>query len=396
MTFCIKCGREVMHGAKFCHYCGAQVGLPKGRGLPATQAPAVKKLIRKELVAVIATVVIIGVLIATAFFVFPGIFGGSGEAPSEGGTSIPSGGGTSVNARAPLPDAPETAKGYITVNNSTVQSTLSYIITNKPLGRTDFGAIQEWINSNVTYDNDIDVHGQGEYFQYPSETITLKTGDCEDYAILFSTLLRAYGVPADSVYVVAGYGSSSGHAWVAENYRYSYWRYIEPQSSGGTWADWIAGVHVDDSAYYQYIYPYNPVYFNDQTYTTTKPFILQAEAGQPSVTSVYWEVGGQAVTTTSAGSSVQAKVVLKAEGGPISGSYQIVIRKDIAWATDEDYAQGSGSVSLSKDASQTLALSWSPIQASGGSLRGYFIEFWFDGEKIYTMDSSYPPRLTVS
>jgi len=388
MPFCIKCGREVKPSANFCHYCGAQVVLSKGRRLPARQVlapqasvtrkvPAIKKPIGKRLGAAIGIAVIIAIVAATILWIYPQI-------------------SREQSLRAPLPDHPEIAKGYITPNNSTVQSTLNYIIANKPWYRTEFGAIQEWINSNISYAEDLTVHGTGEYFQYPSETITLKTGDCEDYAILFVTLLRAYGVPADSVYAVAGYGLHVGHVWVAENYRYGYWRYIEPQSTGGTWEDWIKGVHVDERAYYQYIYQYNPVYFNDQTYTTTKPFILRAEAGQPKVTSAYWEVGGQVVTSAKAGSNVQAKVILKAEGGPISGTYEIVVRKDIAWAPDEDYARGSGSVSLSKDANQTLSLYWSPLQVSKGALRGYFIEVWFSSEKVYTMSSAYPPRLTVT
>lgn len=390
MAFCIKCGREVKHGAKFCHYCGAHVVQPKGRGLPTSRAPAkppiakapaIKTPIGKGLGAAIGILVIIGIVAATILWIYPQI-----SRQLSGGQ--PSG---EQSLRAPLPDHPEIAKGYITPSNTTVQSTLNYIIANKPWDRTEFGAIQEWITSNISYAYDSTVHGESEYFQYPSETISLKTGDCEDFAILSCTLLRAYGAQPNSVYVVVGYGSSGGHAWLAENYRYGRWRYIEPQVDG----NWFS--HEDESAASAHVYLYPDVcYFNDQTFTKTKPFILPSEAGKATVTNVYWEIGGQTVAAAQTGNNVQAKVVLKAEGGAISGAYKIVVRKDIAWAPDEDCAQSSGSISLSKDASQILTLSWSPAQASGGSLRGYFVEFWFGGEKIYTMGSSYPPRLIVS
>jgi len=43
-----------------------------------------------------------------------------------------------------------------------------------------------------------------------------------------------------------------------------------------------------------------------------------------------------------------------------------------------------------------MALSFSPNQATGGLFGGYFIEVLFDGRKIYTWQSQYPPGLTMS
>jgi hypothetical protein len=37
-----------------------------------------------------------------------------------------------------------------------------------------------------------------------------------------------------------------------------------------------------------------------------------------------------------------------------------------------------------------------PDEPSAGSLRGYFIEIWFNGQKVQVMSSSYPPRLKVT
>ena len=44
--------------------------------------------------------------------------------------------------------------------------------------------IARWINKNVTYKSD----GGSDHFQGPEETITLGTGDCEDFALLFMNI----------------------------------------------------------------------------------------------------------------------------------------------------------------------------------------------------------------
>lgn len=63
------------------------------------------------------------------------------------------------------------------------------------------------------------VHGQGDYWQTPEETLTRKTGDCEDQAFLLASLLRAAGVPESDVLVGVGMVAfpgqkPGGHAWV--------------------------------------------------------------------------------------------------------------------------------------------------------------------------------------
>jgi predicted transglutaminase-like cysteine proteinase/uncharacterized protein YkwD len=91
-----------------------------------------------------------------------------------------------------------------------------------------FNRIVDWVGSHVRDVSDQSVHGVPDYWQLPAETLTLGTGDCEDYAILLCSLLRAYGVPADQVYVAVGQASSKDdHAWVVEKYYKGIWRIID-------------------------------------------------------------------------------------------------------------------------------------------------------------------------
>lgn len=47
--------------------------------------------------------------------------------------------------------------------------------------------------SSMRYVSDTDAHGQREFWQAPRETIARGTGDCEDFAILFSSLADKMG-----------------------------------------------------------------------------------------------------------------------------------------------------------------------------------------------------------
>lgn len=63
----------------------------------------------------------------------------------------------------------------------------------------------DFVCRNVSYRRDI-----GEFFQLPSETIATSQGDCEDSAILLTSLLRSFS----NAYVVLGNYQGLGHAWV--------------------------------------------------------------------------------------------------------------------------------------------------------------------------------------
>lgn len=63
----------------------------------------------------------------------------------------------------------------------------------------------DFICRNISYRRDI-----GEFWQFPSETIITGQGDCEDSAILLTSLLKNF----TNAYVVVGNYQGLGHAWV--------------------------------------------------------------------------------------------------------------------------------------------------------------------------------------
>lgn len=72
-----------------------------------------------------------------------------------------------------------------------------------------------WVSENIQYRFDNQTWGVQEYWQLPSTTIKLGTGDCEDQALLLASLLRALKLPRDNVRLVVGStGRGTYHAWV--------------------------------------------------------------------------------------------------------------------------------------------------------------------------------------
>jgi len=137
----------------------------------------------------------------------------------------------------------EVARFYITPNNPEIKQ-----IANNIKDWPKWLALVNWVADNIDYpDEDADgdgkpnydfiKHGRWEYWQLPTETLSLRTGDCEDFAILLCSLLRASGYDENSVYVVLGYTESEGHAWVriyAQVGGVGMWFDVEPQV-GGLW-----------------------------------------------------------------------------------------------------------------------------------------------------------------
>jgi hypothetical protein len=149
-------------------------------------------------------------------------------------------------SRQPYPNQTEMER-YVTPNDPVVKEFLQGILQSETLAFNDFERLRDWVSSYISYRSDQDVHGISEYWQLPAETLELRTGDCEDFAILLCSLLRAYGVPSDQVYVACGYGEDQthGHAYLVEKWYQGIWRITEPQA--GAWAgvllmDWITEV----------------------------------------------------------------------------------------------------------------------------------------------------------
>ncbi len=104
---------------------------------------------------------------------------------------------------------PENPQQYIQPENTAVQQLAGQL-----------GSVERcyyWVAQNIKYVPDYSL-GSAEYWQYPNQTIQRKKGDCEDFAILLCSLIRAKGTPAEEVRVVAGLvpsdGEPVGHAWV--------------------------------------------------------------------------------------------------------------------------------------------------------------------------------------
>ena len=64
------------------------------------------------------------------------------------------------------------------------------------IGRSDeyrVNFVNVFVHKCIEYVDDQIVHHHREYFQYPVETLLLRTGDCEDMSILCVSILRAMG-----------------------------------------------------------------------------------------------------------------------------------------------------------------------------------------------------------
>jgi len=120
------------------------------------------------------------------------------------------------------------ARLYITPNDPVVQQTLGTIVKNPVI--PDWIEIRDWVANEIRYVNDTETHGVLEYWQLPRETLSLRTGDCEDLSTLLCSLLRASGWDENKVYVVLGEKDGDLHAWVKLNVDIVGWQNIEPQA----------------------------------------------------------------------------------------------------------------------------------------------------------------------
>jgi hypothetical protein len=117
---------------------------------------------------------------------------------------------------------------YITPNISEIQQIVS--------SKTTID-LCNYISSPITYKKDESKrrtfinYTNGNSWQTPSETLTLKTGDCEDYAFLLCSLLRASGYDENSIYAVRGQSKIYGnyHWWVKIKIN-NIWIHIEPNN----------------------------------------------------------------------------------------------------------------------------------------------------------------------
>ncbi|MGN0302396.1 MAG: transglutaminase family protein [Anaerotardibacter sp.] len=96
------------------------------------------------------------------------------------------------------------------------------------------GAILEWIEKNIRYDNQkaAELSTGSGYVPNPDSTIASKTGVCFDYASLTAAMLRSQGIPCK---IVTGYVSNNiYHAW---NMIYidGTWKTVSFELKGNQW-----------------------------------------------------------------------------------------------------------------------------------------------------------------
>jgi len=76
-------------------------------------------------------------------------------------------------------------------------------------------AILRWVKANIKYTTDHKTWKTGEKWQTAEETLQLRTGDCEDGAILIYILARLTGVGTHKLKLMAGDVDGGGHCWLA-------------------------------------------------------------------------------------------------------------------------------------------------------------------------------------
>jgi hypothetical protein len=126
------------------------------------------------------------------------------------------------------------------------------------------------------------------------------------------------------------------------------------------------------------------------------PMLIGPHTSSPTVQDAFWRIDDQNVSSCFVGDGVAAHVVIKATDQYV-GSVEIKIRKDATFWFDSDYTTETFPVNLPGSQTTELVINFAPDAASAGSLRGYFVEvdFLATGSN-WIMQSSYPPRLTVS
>lgn len=130
-------------------------------------------------------------------------------------------------------DDAEHVKLFVTPRETSVVALKNEVLKEDALLKfKDWIALRDWVGNNIQYRHDDEVHGVQEYWQFSKETMTLKTGDCEDFSILLCSLLRAAGYSPNDVYIVIGKNQNGYHAWVKINLESIGWYNIEPQEDG--------------------------------------------------------------------------------------------------------------------------------------------------------------------
>ncbi len=173
-----------------------------------------------------------------------------------------------------LPVTGSEFKSYITPECPWVGGTLQGILGDSPyeLSQAGFDDIRDWVAINIDYMSDEERWGE-DYWQTAEETLSYGTGDCEDFSVLLCSLLRAYGIDAEQVYVALGFDDGEdGHAFLIEDwYLDGEWRRIESQAPArlSSWRPRFGPptLHPDSELErYEITAAFNDIYYYDESF----------------------------------------------------------------------------------------------------------------------------------
>jgi predicted transglutaminase-like cysteine proteinase len=155
-------------------------------------------------------------------------------------------------------DDAELVKLFVTPREPSLVALKNEVLKDAPLKLNNWIALRNWVGNNIQYRHDDEVYGDRDYWQFGKETVSLRTGDCEDFAILLCSLFRAAGYAPDDVYVVIGKNANGYHAWVEINLGTLGWYNLEPQENG--WATFVGDFLTLSN--YQALYEFNDQQFH--------------------------------------------------------------------------------------------------------------------------------------
>ena len=97
-----------------------------------------------------------------------------------------------------IPDSGAEKRGFLTPDDMAIKTKAASILGgayDNDLSTHEVYEINNWVYDNIDYNNDVYVGEKGhigkECWQYPSETLSLGYGDCEDKALLVASLCLA-------------------------------------------------------------------------------------------------------------------------------------------------------------------------------------------------------------